>query len=107
MRGSGFLGAPNGEYREKSTLLGVTYADPQAQAHPRGGSADHDGAAAPIPEARKRQHYARPGHVSFDEPSHKLGPLSVESFGRLGAEGSKLIDQLAASVVEGGGGGTR
>ena len=60
---------------------------------------------APIPEARKRQHYARPGQESFGEPSHKLGPLSVESFGRLGVEGSKLIDQLEASVVEGGGGG--
>ena len=52
-----------------------------------------------------RQHYARPGHVSFDERSDKLTPFAVESFGRLGVEGSYFIEQLAASVVGGRDGG--
>ena len=38
-------------------------------------------------------------YVPFDERSHKLATSAVESFGRLGVEGSKFIDQLAASVV--------
>ena len=41
---------------------------------------------------------ARPGQVAFDERSYKLATLAVESFGRLGKEGSDLIDQVAASV---------
>ena len=57
-------------------------------------------------EARKCPHYARLGHVSFDERSHKLATLAVESFGRLGVEGSNFIDQLAASVVGGRDGGS-
>ena len=40
-------------------------------------------------------------HVSFDGRSHKLATLAVESFGRLGVEGSYYIDQLAATVVGG------
>ena len=43
--------------------------------------------------------------MSFDERSHKLVTLAVESFGRLGREGSELIDQLATSVVGGRDGG--
>ena len=89
--------APNREYRDKSILLDVAHADPRAQVHLRGGSADHDGSAASTSEARECQHYARPGHASFDEQSHKLATLAVESFGRLGVEGSNFIDQLAAS----------
>ena len=65
-----------------------------------------DGSAASISEARKRQHYARPGYVSFDEWSHKNSTLAVESFGRLGVEGSNFIDQLADSVVGGRDGGS-
>ena len=57
-------------------------------------------------EARKCPHYARLGHVSFDERSHKLATLAVESFGRLGVEDSSFIDQLAASVVGGRDGGS-
>ena len=49
--------APNREYRDKSILLDVTHAHPQAQVHLRGVSADHDGSAASTSEARKRQHY--------------------------------------------------
>ena len=87
---------------EKSILLDVTHADPQAQVHLREGSADHDGSADSNTEARKRQQYARTGHVSSDERSHKLTPFAVESFGRrLGVDGSIFIDQLAASVVGG------
>ena len=52
------------EYRNKAILLDVTYADPQAGIHMRAGSADRDGSAASISEARKRSHYARPGHAS-------------------------------------------
>ena len=44
--------------------------------------------------------------MSFDERSHKLVNLAVESFGRLGKEGSELIDQLAASIVGGPDGGS-
>ena len=62
--------------------------------------------AASTSEARKRQHYDRPGHLSFDERSHKLATLAVESFGRFGVEGSNFIDQLAASVVGGRDGGS-
>ena len=82
------------------------HADPQAQVHLQAGSADHDGSAASTSETRMRQHYARPGHVSFDERSDKLTPFAVESFGRLGVEGSYFIDQLAASVVGGRDGGS-
>ena len=102
VRRGGIRDAPIGEYGKKSILLDVTHADPQAQIHLRGGSADDDGSAASTSKARKRQHYARPRHVSFDERSHKLVTLAVESFGRLGVEGSKLIDQLAATVMGGG-----
>ena len=101
IRRGGLRDAPNREYRDKSILLDVNHADQQAQVYLRGGSADHDGSAASTSAACKRQQYARPGHVSFDERSHKLATLSVESFGRLGVEGSKFIDQLAASVVRG------
>ena len=72
VRRGGLRGAPNREYREKAILLDVTHEDPQAQIHLRGGSADQDGSAASTTEARKRQDYARPGYVSFDERSHKL-----------------------------------
>ena len=44
--------------------------------------------------------------MSFDERSHRLASLAVESFGRLGVEGSEFIDQLAAGVVGGRGGGS-
>ena len=44
--------------------------------------------------------------MSLDERSHKLATLAVESFGRLGVEGSNFIDQLAASVVGGRDGGS-
>ena len=99
MRAGCLRDAPNREYREKSILLDVTNVSPQAQVHLQGGSADHDESAASTPEARKRQHYAHPGHVSFYERSHKPATLVVESFGRLGVEGGTFIDQLAASVV--------
>ena len=43
--------------------------------------------------------------MSFDERSHKPAILVVERFGRLGVEGIKFIDQLAASVAGGRDGG--
>ncbi len=88
-------------YRNKGILLDVTHADPQAQVHLRGGSATNDGKAAQTSEARKRRHYARPGHVSFDERSFKLTTFAVESFGRLGEEGYKFIDELATHAAGG------
>ena len=52
--------------------------------------------AASTSDACKRQHYARPKHVSLDERAHKLNTFfAVESFVRLGVEGSYFIDQLA------------
>ena len=89
------------EYRDKSIVIDVTYAGPQAGVHIRAGSVDRSGSAASTSEARKRNHYARPGQVSFDERSYKLATLAVESFGRLGKEGSGLIDQISASIVGG------
>ena len=87
--------------RNKGILLDVTHADPQAQVHLRNGSATSDGTAAQASEARKRQHYARPGHVSFDERSFKLTTIAVESFGRLGEEGYDFINELATHVANG------
>ena len=98
IRRGGLRDAPNREYRDKPILLDITHADPQAQVHLQEGSADHDGSAASTSEACKRQHYARPGHMSLDERSRKLATLAVESFGRLGVEGGNFIDQLTASV---------
>ena len=89
------------EVSRQSMLLDVTYADPQAAVHVRAGSADRNGSAASTSEARKRNHYARPGQVSFGERSYKLATLAVESFGRLGKEGSDLIDQVAESIAGG------
>ena len=67
IRRRGLRDGPNREYRDTSILLDVTPAGPQAQVYLRGGRADHDGSAASTSKAHKRQHYARPGHVSFDE----------------------------------------
>ena len=64
--------APNRGYMGESILLHATHADPKAKIDLRGGSANHDGPAAYTSETHKRQNYARPGHVSFDERSHKL-----------------------------------
>ena len=84
----GLRNALNPEYKNKSILVDVTHTDPQAQVHLRAGSAGHDGSAASISEARKREHYARPENVFFDERSHKVAIFAVESFGRLGIESS-------------------
>lgn len=75
--------APSPECHDKTTLLSVTRADPQARVRLRGGSSDHDGSGASISEARKHQHLARPGQALFGERSHKLATVAVEmlSFG--------------------------
>ena len=65
-----------------------------------------DPSAARTSEARKRQHYARPGHVSFDERRFKLTTLAVESFGRLGEKGYEFIDELATHAAGGRDGGS-
>ena len=83
--------ATSSEYRNKAILLDVTHADPQARVHMRNGRADRDGSAASTSEARNRNHCARVRQVSFDEHSHKLATLAVESFGCLGKEGSEHI----------------
>ena len=91
---------------DKPILLDVTHADSQAQVHLRRGSADHEGSAASTSMAGKRQHYARLRRVSFDERSRELDALAVESFGCLGVESSKFIDQVAVSVEGGADGGS-
>ena len=78
---------------------------PPSRGSPPCRKCDEDGSATSSSEARMRNHYARPGHVSFDECSHKLAIIAVESVGRLGREGSEFIDQLAMSVVGGRDGG--
>ena len=83
----GLRDATSSEYRNKAILLDVTHTDPQARVHMRDGSADRDGSAVSTSEARKRDHHARVGQVSFNEHRHKLVTLAVESFGRLGKEG--------------------
>lgn len=50
----------------------------------RAGSADRGGSAASTSEARKRNHYTRPGQASFNERGHTLVTLAMENFGRLG-----------------------
>eukprot|EP00904_Undaria_pinnatifida_P006009 jgi/Undpi1/2538/HiC_scaffold_13.g05917.m1 len=97
----GLRDATASEYRANSILPDVTYADPQAGVRMRAGSVDRNGSAASTFEARKRNHYARRGQVSFDLRSNKLATLAVESFERLGKEGGDLIDQVAASIVRG------
>ena len=52
VRRGGLRNAPDPEYREKSILVDVTHADPQAQVQLRAGSADPDGSAASTSEAR-------------------------------------------------------
>ena len=66
----------------------------------RAGSGNRGGLAGSKSEARKRSHYARPRLVSFDDRSYEAAILAVESCGHLGKEGSDLIDQMAASIVE-------
>ena len=87
----GLRDVTSSEYRNKAILLDVTHADPQARVHMRNGRADRDGSAASTSEARNRNHCARVRQVSFDEHSHKLATLAVESFGCLGKEGSEHI----------------
>ena len=106
VRPGSLIHASTSEYGHKGILLHVTHADPQAPVHLRNGSATSDGTAAQTSEARKRQHYARPGHVPFDERSFKLTTLAVESFGRLGEEGYEFIDKLATHAAGGRDGGS-
>ena len=101
----GFRDASASNFRHNNILPDVTYTDPQAGGHVRAGSADQDGSAASISEPRKRNHYARVGHVSFDECSHRLVTLAVESFVRLVREGNELIDPVATSMAGERGGG--
>ena len=70
--------------------------------HVRNGSAKFDNSAAATAEMLKSAHYGRPRHVSLDERSLKLTPLSVESFGCLDKRSGELADQMAISVVGGG-----
>ena len=58
-------------------MLDVTHADSHAQVHLQERVADHGASAVFTFEARKRQHYARTGHVCFDERSHALATAAV------------------------------
>ena len=96
----GLRDATASEFRNKAILLDVTYyADPQAVGHMRAGGADRDELAASKSETRKRNHCARSGQVVFDERSCTLAALVVESYARLGKDGSYLIDHAAAGIV--------
>ena len=96
VRRRGFRDARSRRYRDKSAILDVTHVNLQAQVRLRGGMSDHDGSATSASEASKPQHYARPGHVCLSTSGVKNLPLiAVESSGRLEAEGSHFIDQLA------------
>lgn len=106
IRPGALTNASSPEHRNKGILLDVTRADRQAQVHLRDGSATSDGTAAQASEARSRQRYARPGHVSFHERSFKLTTLAVENFGRLGEEGYEFIDELATHTAGGRDGGS-
>ena len=97
----GLRDASASEFRHKSILVDATYARLCA------GSADQDGSAAYTSEPGKRNHYARPGHVSFDKRNHNFVTTMMERFGRLGREGSEIIDQPATSVVGGRDGGAK
>ncbi|CAB1098594.1 unnamed protein product [Ectocarpus sp. CCAP 1310/34] len=66
-----------------------------------------DGTAAQASEARKRQHYPRPGQCPLTNAASNLPPyLAVESFGRLGDEGYEFINELATHAVGARDGGT-
>ena len=67
----------------------------------RAGSADRDEVDASRSEACKRSPHARPTQISVDECSYKLASLSVDSVGRLGEEGSNLMNQVVASIIAG------
>ena len=95
----GLRDATASEFRNKSVLLDVTCADPQAAGHMRAGSADRDELTASKSETRKRNHCARSGQVVFDERGYTLAALVVESYARLGKDGSYLIDHIAAGIV--------
>lgn len=90
VRRGGLESPPNREYSDKFILLDVTQVDPHEQVHLRGGRADHDESAAFTCQARKRQHYAHPGHVPFDEWGRTLATLVIESLGCLGVDGVNL-----------------
>lgn len=75
-------------FRHKSILIDVTYTDTQAGVHLRGERADQDGSAASTSGARKRNHSARGGQVSFDERSSMLVTIAVERYRRLGRKGN-------------------
>ena len=97
----GLRDASASDFRHKSIPIDVTCADSQAEGPLRTRSADQDGSAASTSEARKRNYYARPGHVSFDKRTHKHATIAVESFERLIREERKFMDQPATSVVGG------
>ena len=59
----GLRDASASDFRHKSILIDVTYADPQARVYLRAGSVDQDGSAASTSEAKKCNHYARSGHT--------------------------------------------
>lgn len=92
---------PKQECRDKAVLLDETHVDPWVQIRKQGSRTDHDRSVGFISEARKRQHYPRPGEVPFNEYIQKLPWFLVESFGR---EGTILIDHLTENMAGGRGG---
>ena len=77
---------------QRSILIDVAYADPQAAVHQRARIADKDGSVASSCEARKRNHYTHLGRLPFDDHSHKLGTAAMEAVGVL--EGNKANSSI-------------
>lgn len=97
--------------------MDLTFPDPQANIHLRrgqsAGSPYSDGAAVGHTTAIKRSH-AHPERPAFDVRSFILIPLTVEAFGRYGADGGRygadevrLFDQLARHCQQARGGKLR
>lgn len=51
--------------------------------------------------ARNRNQYARPRQVFFDEHTHTLAAVAVESFGRPRKKLYEMLEQVGASILGG------
>lgn len=71
-------------YRNKGLITDVIFPGLQAAVHLPNGTTTIDGSAPATFHARKRAHYARPGHVSFDESlqPHKEGDATSRATSR-------------------------
>ena len=109
VRKGGLRNAPNPEYRDKSILVGVAHAKPQAQVNLQAGSALIMMDQLPLLVRRASANTTLDRDMSPSTNgaiNYLVSTFAVESCGRLGVEGSYFIDQLATSVVGGMDGGS-